>query len=131
MQYSVPVRNAKLNAIEAIVGPSPILKVFDGAKPANCAAADAGTVISTIQLPPDWMADAANGSKAKSGTWQDAAADANGEAKYFRIYDQTGANCGIQGTCGLLAADMLMDSIQFTAGQNFTVIGFTISDNNG
>jgi hypothetical protein len=130
MQYSVGVRNAKLDAIETHIGAIPTLKVFDGAKPADCAAADVGTVLSTIALPADWMADAANGSKAKSGLWQDVTADGTGTAAYFRIYKADGT-CAIQGSCALALADMILDSVQFTAGQTFTVVTFTINDNNG
>lgn len=129
MQYSTAVRNAKLDAIEVTIGASPVLKIFTGAKPATPATADSGTVLSTVTLPSDWMAAASAGSKVKSGTWQDAAADATGTAGYFRIYDAGGA-CHVQGTCGLTGTDMIMDSVQFTAGQQFTVVTFTINDNN-
>lgn len=131
MQYSTTVRNAKLDALETAIGASAILKIRTGAAPANCAAADSGAVLATLALPADWMAAAAAGSKAKSGTWQDLSADSTGTAAHFRIYDSTGATCHIQGTCGLASADMIMDSVQFTAGQQFTVTAFTIADNNG
>jgi hypothetical protein len=131
MQYAMDVRNAGLDARAATIGPNAILKIFDGAKPGSCADADVGTVLSTIQLPNTWMNPAANGSKSKAGTWQDNAADASGAPKYFRIYKADGVTCGIQGTCGLAAADMILDSIQFTAGQQFTVVTFTLNDNNG
>lgn len=131
MQYSTAVRNAKLDAIEDTTGVDAILKIFDGTLPANCAAADDGTVLATLNLPSDWMAAAAAGSKSKSGTWQDLSADASGNAAYFRIYASDGTTCHIQGTCGLSAANMILDSIQFTAGQQFTVVTFTIQDNNG
>ncbi|MBI1202611.1 MAG: hypothetical protein GC182_08885 [Rhodopseudomonas sp.] len=131
MQYADFVRNAGLDARESAVGTDAVLKIFDGAIPANCAAADAGTVLSTINLPTDWMADAAGGAKASSGSWQDLAADASGTAAYFRLYKSDGTTCGWQGTCGLAGADMILDSTNFTAGQKFTVTSFTIQDNNG
>jgi len=34
-----------------------------GAPPANCAAADSGTLLVEIPLPADWMTDAANDKK--------------------------------------------------------------------
>ena len=68
IQYSVAVNNAKLDAIETTIGISAILKIRTGAAPANCAAADAGTVLATLSLPSDWMAGAASAAKAKSGT---------------------------------------------------------------
>ena len=55
IQLSVVVRNARLDAIETAIGASAILKVRTGAVPANCAAADSGTVLATVNLPADWM----------------------------------------------------------------------------
>jgi len=46
VQLSVTARNARLDAIETAVGTSPILRIRTGAAPANCAAADAGTVLA-------------------------------------------------------------------------------------
>jgi len=98
MQFSVGVRNGRLDAIETVAGTAPTLNIFGGATmPANCAAADAGTILSAITLPTDWLAAAASGSKAKLGTWTDASADATGLARYFRI--NAGATCHIQGLC--------------------------------
>lgn len=70
MQYSVTVNNARLDAVETTVGASAVLKIRTGAAPANCAAADTGTVLATANLPADWMAAAASASKAKLGTWE-------------------------------------------------------------
>ncbi len=130
LQYSTSVRNAKLDAIETTISTSPLLKIRTGSAPANCAAADTGTVLATLTLPSDWMAAASSGSKAKSGTWQDTSADASGTAAHFRIYDNAGTTCHIQGTAGTSATDMILDSTSFTAGQSFTITTFTITDNN-
>lgn len=133
LQYSVTVRNARLDAIETTVGTSAILKIRTGAPPANCAAADSGTVLSTVNLPSDWMAAAASGEKSKSGTWEDTSADASGTAAHFRIYDSGGSTCHIQGTVTSVATgtgDMLVDNDVFAAGQNFTVSSFKITSAN-
>ena len=128
LQLSTAVRNARLDAVETVAGSSAVLRVRSGAQPADCAAADTGTVLATITLPADWMSAAANGSKALSGTWQDASADATGVAGHFRIYD--GATCHIQGSVGTSAADMIVDNVNFAAGQTFNVNSFTITDGN-
>lgn len=131
-QFSVTVRNARLDAIETAIGVSPIMRVRSGAKPANCAAADSGTVLATINLPSDWMAAAASGVKAKAGTWQDAAADADGTAGHFRIYDSGGSTCHIQGTITATGGggDMTLDNVSLATGQTFTVTSFSITDGN-
>lgn len=130
VQLSVAVRNARLDAIETTIGTSAILKIRSGSPPANCAAADTGTVLATLNLPSDWLAAAASGSKAKSGTWEDTVADATGTAGHFRIYDSGGTTCHLQGTCGVGTGDLQLDSSSITAGQDVFITGFTLTDGN-
>jgi hypothetical protein len=132
IQLSVAVRNARLDAIEATAGTSAIMRIRSGTVPASCATADSGTVLATLNLPSDYMAAASGGSKAKSGTWEDTAADATGTAGHFRLYDSAGTTCHLQGTVTITAGggDMTVDSVSFTAGQSFTVTGFTLTDGN-
>ncbi len=132
MQFSVAARNAELDALEAAIGTSAVLKVFSGSPPATCATADSGTVLATISLPSDWMAAASAGVKAKSGTWQDSSADANGTAGHFRIYASDGTTCHMQGTVTATGGggDMVVDSTSFTAGQSFTVATFQLTAGN-
>lgn len=130
---STLVRNARLDAIEATIGASGKLKVLTGAMPANTAAADTGTVVATIDLPADWMGNASGGSKAMSGTWADASADAAGTAGYFRIYASDGTTCHLQGSVSATGGggDMTLDNVVFAAGQNFQVTSFVLTDGNG
>lgn len=132
MQYSVGVRNARLDVVETTIGTSPVLKIRTGAVPANCAAADAGTVLATVNLPSDWMSAASGGSKSMLGTWEDSSADAAGTAGHFRIYASDGTTCHIQGTVTISGGggDMTVDNTSFAAGQNFVVTSFTITAGN-
>jgi hypothetical protein len=132
IQLSTAVRNARLDVIETTVGTSAVLRIRSGAAPANCAAADAGTVLATVNCPSDWMAAAASGSKSLSGSWVDSSADATGTAAHFRLYDSTGSTCHVQGTVTATGGggDMTVDSTSFTAGQQFTVTTFTLNDAN-
>lgn len=129
LQYSVAVRNARLDAIESTTGTSAILKIRSGAAPATCATADSGTVLASITLPSDWMSAASAGVKSMLGTWSDASADATGTAAHFRIYDSAGTTCHLQGTVTATGGggDMLVDSTSFTAGQQFDVTSFSIT----
>ena len=129
LQFSVSARNAMLDAIETTVGTDAVLKIRTTSVPATCATADAGTVLATLVLPTDWWAAAASGSKAKSGTWQDASADNTGTAGHFRIYDSTATTCHIQGTITATGGggDMTVDSTSITSGQVITVTAFTVS----
>ena len=132
IQFSVGVRNARLDAIESTIGVSAVLKIRTGAAPANVATADSGTVLATLSLPSDWLAAASAGAKAKSGTWEDLSADATGTAAHFRIYASDGTTAHIQGTVTATGGggDMTVDNTSFASGQAFTVTGFTLTDGN-
>lgn len=132
LQLSTTVRNDRLDSIETTIGASAQMKIFDGTLPADCATADAGTVIATLTLPADWMAAASGGTKAKSGTWEDTSADATGTAQYFRIYESTGTTCHMQGTVTATSGggDMEVDNTSFASGQQFTVSTFTLTEAN-
>lgn len=132
LQYSTTVRNAQLDAIETAVGVSAVLKIRSGSAPANCGTADSGTVLASLTLPSDWMSAASSGAKAKTGTWEDSSADATGTAAHWRLYASDGTTCHAQGTVTATGGggDMTVDSTSFTAGQVFTVTGFTITAGN-
>lgn len=132
VQFSVDVRNAMLDAIEATIGASAVLKIRTGAPPANCAAADTGSVLATLSLPVDWMNPAAAGVKGKAGAWQDASADAAGTALHFRIYDSGGTVCGVQGTVTISGGggNMTVDNNVLALGQQFTITQFDLTAGN-
>lgn len=132
LQYSVSVRNAKLDAVETAIGASAVLKIKTGAPPADCATADSGTVLATCSLPSDWMAAASGGAKAKSGTWEDASADASGTAAHFRLYASDGTTCHVQGTVTATGGggNLTVDNVSFAAAQAFTITGFTLTAGN-
>ena len=132
LQYSVTVRNAQLDAFETAIGTSAVLKIRTGSAPANCAAADSGTVLATLSLPSDWMAAAASGSKSKLGTWEDTSADAAGTAAHFRIYASDGVTCHAQGTVTDTAGsgDMKVDNTSIAVGQKVVVNSFTLNAGN-
>jgi hypothetical protein len=130
LQFSILVRNARLDAIEVEMGTLAKLEIREGGVPANCDAGSTGTVLATLDLPSDWMAAAAAGAKAKAGTWEDTSADATGTAAHFRVFASDGTTCGMQGTVGTAATDMIVDSVDFTITQAFTISSFTITDGN-
>lgn len=179
VQNSVAVRNARLDSDESAIGTAPIMTIRTGAQPADCAAANSGTVLATLTLPSDWMNAASGGTKTKLGTWQDASADNAGYARHYRIHESTATTCHEQGlvaenwagskaygsteiqvqndtgkcykciTAGTSAAsggptgtgaditdgtvhwqyigtaDMIVDNVNYSAGQSFTVTGYT------
>lgn len=132
IQLSVAVRNARLDALETTTGVAAILKIASGAAPANCAAAASGTILSTVNLPSDWMGAASGGTKALSGTWEDTSADNAGTAAHFRLYASDGVTCHAQGTVTATGGggDMTVDNVVFAAAQDFKVTSFTLTDAN-
>lgn len=118
-----------LDAIGTTIGVSAVLKIRTGAQPADVATADSGTVLATLSLPSDWMAAASSGSKAKSGTWQDASADATGTAAHFRIYASDGTTAHMQGTVTATGGggDLTLDNTSIASGQSVTITSFTLT----
>ncbi len=133
MKKSVAVANAQLDAIEATIGASAVLKLRSGAEPASCAAADSGTVVATMALPADWMANAAGGVKQKLGSWSDAAADnANpgpGGAMHWRIYAADGVTCHLQGSVSVAGGggEVQLQNLNINAGQAVSLTAFDLT----
>lgn len=128
-QFSTTARNAALDAIETAIGTSAVLKIRTGTVPADCGTADAGSVLATLTLPSDWLAAASGGSKSKSGTWEDASADATGTAAHFRIYANDGTTVHMQGTITATGGggDMTLDNTSIASAQQVTITSFTLS----
>ena len=126
-QFSTAARNAALDAMETAIGTAPTLELRSGAAPANCAAAATGTVLATLVLPVDWLAAAAAGAKALSGSWQDTSADAAGTAAHFRI--NQGVTCHWQGTVTATGGggDLTLDNIVIALAQQVTITAMTLT----
>lgn len=131
MQYSVTLRNNQLDQVESTLGVSPKLQFRSGVAPANCAAADSGTLLAEMTLPSDWMAAAASGSKVKAGTWT-VAGTAAGVIGHFRIKDSGLVACHVQGSVTLTGGggDMTVDNTNVAVGQSITVNTYTINAGN-
>lgn len=130
VQMGTTLRNARLDQIESTVGTAPILTIRTGAQPVDCAAANSGTVLATITLPSDWLAAASGGTKAKSGTWQDASADNTGTAAHWRLHDSSATTCHLQGSVGQGTGDLSLDNTSIVAGQSITINTWTFTEGN-
>ena len=124
-QYSTAVRNAGLDSRETAIGTTAVLKIFSGAEPANCAAADPSGLLVSMTLPSDWMNAASAGSKTKLGAWS-ATASGTGTAASWRLYASDGTTCHVQGNM----TDMTLDNTSIASGQVVTVNTFTITSGN-
>ncbi len=127
-QFSTTVRNARLAAIESTIGTSPILRIYTGAAPANCAAAATGTLLAALNLPSDWEAAPSGGGSAINGGPWVGTASAAGTAGHFRLYDSTGATCHMQGSVGQGSGDMTFDNTNIAVGQTLNITAFAITE---
>ena len=132
LQFSTALRNARADRIESYVGTSAIMKIRTGSVPANCAAADSGTVLATLNLPADWMNDASAGAVTLKGTWSDTSNDATGTAAHFRVYRSDGTTCELQGTVTATGGggDITLSSTSLVSGGSLTITSFTITEGN-
>lgn len=132
VQASEVIRNARLNAIESAIGTSPILRIYSGIAPSNCAGSATGTLLAQMTLPSDWLGSASGGNISKLGVWEDASANTTGEAGYFRIYNSAGSVCHMQGSVTLTgyAGELMFDDISFVLGDPVTIATFVITDGN-
>ena len=128
-QLSVDARNATLAAIETEIGINPVITISTGTVPAGTGTANTGVVVATMVLPSDWLANPVGGSIALSGTWQDLSADASGTAGYFRLHNNPGSVCHMQGTVSATGAggDMQLDNTNIATGQQINITTFTIT----
>lgn len=128
-QLSIAVRNAMLDAEETVIGASPKLQLRTGARPANCAAADTGTLLAEMALPADWMSAASAGVKSQSGLWSTtglAAAGTGTAIGHYRIKDGSGTTCHDQGTVTVTGGggDMTVDNTNIAQNQAISVTGW-------
>lgn len=102
------VANAQLDQIETTVGTSPLLRIYNGTMPADADTALSGnTLLAVGTLPSDWLAAASAKSKAKAGTWTvtgQSGAGGGTAGTFFRLYDNGGSTCHMQGTFGVNVA---------------------------
>lgn len=123
-QYGTTLRNNQVAQLQATVGGSGTLKIFSGAEPANCAAADPAGLLATIALPATFLTSS-GGTTTLAGIWSVNATGA-GNAASFRIYDGS-AVCHIQGNC---STDLVLNNTSIAVGQTVTVTAFSVSAGN-
>jgi hypothetical protein len=123
-QYGVTLRNNQVAQIQSTVGASGTLKIFSGAEPANCAAADPTGLLATIVLPASFLSSS-GGVTTIAGTWS-VAATATGTAASFRMYDGSSV-CHVQGNT---TTDLVLNNTSITNGQTVTVTQFSVTAGN-
>lgn len=132
LQLSTTARNDELSGISTAVGASPVVRIWSGSMPANCAAANTGTDLADWTLGATPFGSPSSGAMALSGlpvsSTGNSAAGGGTNAGYFRMYDSS-ANCHIQGTITATGGggDMTVDNISVASGQAVQITGFTLT----
>lgn len=129
IKFSAAVRNARLDAIETVIGASPKLRIYSGSPPTNTTDAATGTLLVDMTLPADFLQAASGGIKLLNGSWTTTAAAA-GVAGYYRVWDNAVTTCHEQGTVGQGTGDLSLDNTTLAASQTVTINQFTKSDGN-
>lgn len=130
IQFSTTLRNNRANQLETTAGASAVLEIRSGAPPATCATADSGTLLASMSLPASYLTAASGGAVTIDGTWQDTSANAAGTAGHFRLKDNAGSTCHVQGTVTATGGggDMTLDNTNIALGQAVTVTTFTLTE---
>ena len=123
-QYGATLRNNQVSQIQTTVGAAGLLKIFSGAEPANCAAADPAGLLATIALPASFLTSS-GGVTTLAGVWS-VAASATGTAASWRMYD-SGLTCHVQGNT---TADIVLNNQSITSGQTVSVTSFAVTAGN-
>ena len=125
LDYSLVLRNGRLQQIQTSIGSAGALKIFSGVEPANCASPDPSGLLVTISLPSIFITVSA-GIATIAGTWSGVASGA-GTAQCFRMYDN-GGNCHLQG--GIPSEMTLSPSAAIGSTQTVTVNTFSVTAGN-
>jgi hypothetical protein len=110
-QYGVTLRNNQVSQIQTTIGASGTLKIFSGAEPANCAAADPAGLLATIVLPASFLTSS-GGVTTIAGAWS-VAATGTGTPQPSCTHDGR-AVCPIEGTA---SATLIPHNTSITTGQ--------------
>lgn len=123
-QYGTTLRNNQVGQLQTTIGASGTLKIYSGAEPANCAAADPSGLLATIVLPASFLTSS-GGVTTIAGSWS-VSASGTGTAQSFRMYDGSSV-CHIQGNT---TTDLVLNNTSITSGQTVSVTSFTVTAGN-
>lgn len=112
---------------------SGVLEIRDGSRPAAADDAPVGTVLASITLPADCFNAAGSAKITKLGTWQDASADADGTATWFRL--KTSGDGGgssptderIDGDVAVSASDLNLTTTSILTADQVTITQFDLN----
>lgn len=114
VQLSAAARNARADAIATAVGNAGKLQIRSGSAPADCAAADSGSLLSEHTLGSPF-APSASGGVLSPTLPSNVNASATGTAGHWRVKTSGGTTVA-QGTCGTSGTDMILNTTSLVSG---------------
>lgn len=136
LQYDVGARDAQNDALARSIGPSPVLQILAGERPAAPGDPLAGqVVIAEGALPEAPFRPSENAVLSKAGIWRvvgQRGAGSGAKGDFFRLCDADG-RCRVMGSFGDTSSGALMraKNNRIAAGQEVEVEGFAIVRGNG
>lgn len=131
ISYDDTTQKAKLDALDTMVGTSPLLRIYSGSAPATANASLSGnTLLAELAMastPFGAAAGTGTVTKTAAAIASDTSADATGTATFFRIYKSDGTTCRIQGSVGTSGADLNLSSTSITSGGTVAVSSLVIT----
>ena len=123
--FSTALLGAFLGPLSTELPAGSILEIRTGTAP-GVANAATGTLLWTFTLGASPWVAVSGASRSLASTPLTANAVASGTAGHFRLKNAADDR-RIEGTVGTSAADCIVDSVSFTSGQSFSVLGFTVN----
>lgn len=96
-QLDSTTRDTQIGTLNTNIGASALIKIYTGSPPANCAASDSGTLLSTLTGNASGFGTHTGGVLTLNAVTSDPSAAATGTAGHFRICD-SGGTVHAQGT---------------------------------
>lgn len=124
--YATSLRNAQLDAITTAVGNAGKLQIYDGTRPATGGTATTKLVEFTLGSP---FAPAAAAGVLSPTLPSATTGITAGTATWFRI-TTSGGTFVLDGSAGISATDLILNTATISSGVNVTVSAFTISRGN-
>lgn len=126
IHMSATLRNALLDAINAVIGSGGKLKIYSGTQPADVATSESGTLLATLTLSSTALAAASGGSASFNAITGDTSADNTGTATHFSVTKSDDTRV-IEGSVGTSSSDLNVASTSFVAGQDIEVTSFSLN----
>jgi len=129
LKYSNALRHAQNEALITYAGNDAIINIYQGSAPAN-----ANTGITTQTLLVSCVLSGAFGTDTNGtltlGTVNTGVAVATGVASFFRVFKSDNTSVVMDGSVGVVGADLNLDTTNINITQTVNISGGTIIRNN-